>query len=481
VTNPGEVEYLIVAGGGGGGAIYGAGGGAGGVLRGKMQLSTQSYTVTVGAGGAGSDVGINGSDSAFAGLTAIGGGGGGGGGSSRPGKDGGSGGGAGYNNTPGNGISGQGNRGGLHDQTVETDRAGGAGGGGAGSVGGPATLDIAGAGGQGILSQITGTPTFYAGGGAGGLGELSTGPIARGGLGGGGGGVKSDFGDSRNGISGSQNTGGGGGGGGGADASSNIGGNGGSGIVIIRYPRNASTDTAPDRTVTATQPNRYQIVQDGLILHLDAGNPVSYPGTGTVVSNLAPNNNFDLIGGTQFLPQYGGIFDFDGVNDRIETNINPNLDNKDFAYAVWYKNEEVNISSSSNDAIVSNYAASGTTPNAQLHILQASGKIRYFLRNSGGTSSVIESQNRIDDGIWHYIVSTVNGSTMSLYVDGTLQGTNTAVSGTITSGQTLTIGSGHLNRFHPNQIGAAYVYVNKGLSQSEVLQNFNATRYRFGV
>ena len=49
------VEYLIVAGGGGGGGVIGGGGGAGGLLHGytRASLSTGSYTVTVGAGGAG--------------------------------------------------------------------------------------------------------------------------------------------------------------------------------------------------------------------------------------------------------------------------------------------------------------------------------------------------------------------------------------------------------------------------------------------
>ena len=47
-----DYEYLVVAGGGGGGR-KGGGGGAGGYRAGTLTLSAQSYTVTVGAGGAG--------------------------------------------------------------------------------------------------------------------------------------------------------------------------------------------------------------------------------------------------------------------------------------------------------------------------------------------------------------------------------------------------------------------------------------------
>ena len=47
------LEYLVIAGGGGGGYGGGGGGGAGGYLSGAQSLAIGTYTVTVGAGGAG--------------------------------------------------------------------------------------------------------------------------------------------------------------------------------------------------------------------------------------------------------------------------------------------------------------------------------------------------------------------------------------------------------------------------------------------
>ena len=81
VTNPGEVEYLIVAGGGGGGGGWAGdeaspGGGAGEVLQGYQYLSSQNYTITLGQGGAGGSSGQdgeNGSSSQAFGVTANGG------------------------------------------------------------------------------------------------------------------------------------------------------------------------------------------------------------------------------------------------------------------------------------------------------------------------------------------------------------------------------------------------------------------------
>lgn len=239
VTNPGEVEYLVVSGGGGGGSRIGGGGGAGGMLSGSILVPRQSYTVMVGAGGAGSvssvNKGISGSNS-FLGLLKDTDGGGGGGSSSdgkRDGDPGGSSGGSANGATGvGSAVSGQGNQGGV----LLGEPSGGGGGGGKGSSGSPGgAFSSSGAiGGDGGSGQEWNGIT-YAGGGGGGARQDNDAVIKSGGNGGSGGG--GNGGNSRNtvpAVSGSSNTGGGGGGGGynGNDFS---GASGGSGIVIIRY------------------------------------------------------------------------------------------------------------------------------------------------------------------------------------------------------------------------------------------------------
>jgi len=237
-----QVEYLIVS-GGGGGANWGGGGGGGGVLTGTVSVTTNSYPIVVGSGGAGAGVnldysGFKGASSSAFSISPEGGGFGGAtnGGVGGPGGSGGSGGGGGvYNHGGGNSVSGQGNSGGAGNQT--SDRYRGGGGGGAGSQGtAPISLSKCGNGGNGILSTISGSNVYYAGGGGGGG---VTGSYAAfieggtGGLGGGGNGGNSttDGGNQQLGQDGGVNTGGGGGSG----AYGRIGSQGGSGIVILRY------------------------------------------------------------------------------------------------------------------------------------------------------------------------------------------------------------------------------------------------------
>ena len=225
--SPFSLRYLVVAGGGGGGRNNGnyengAGGGAGGLLTatGYSIAYGTNYTVTVGAGGVGTQDGStnNGYNSVFSTFTSIGGGGGSGSTSNNGGTGGSGGGGVAWGATAGaSGTAGQGNAGGAGSSGVQ-EIGGSGGGGGAGSVGSAGSGSTGGNGGAGFASDITGGGLYYAGGGGGGSG----GSYGSGGSGGGGDG---------NGTAGSANRGGGGGG-----QRNGDGGAGGSGIVILRYP-----------------------------------------------------------------------------------------------------------------------------------------------------------------------------------------------------------------------------------------------------
>ena len=243
VTNASSlsVDYLVVAGGGGGGGQLGGGGGAGGLrstvtatggggtLETGLSLSPQSYTVTVGGGGAGgaggNQNGTNGINSSFSTITSLGGGGG--GGNSDPangvGNSGGSGGGNGEGTlTTNTGATNQGYKGGS---AFDSAQYGSGGGGGAGAVGSAGTGSNGGNGGNGVSVAISGSSVAYAGGGG---GSIISGTAGSGGSGGGG---ASAVYNSNNSVAGTANTGGGAGGASGATTAPT----GGSGIVIVRY------------------------------------------------------------------------------------------------------------------------------------------------------------------------------------------------------------------------------------------------------
>ncbi|MEI7419936.1 MAG: InlB B-repeat-containing protein, partial [Actinomycetes bacterium] len=300
------LDYLVVGAGGGGGS---GGGGAGGVLQGTNYEidAANNYVVSVGAGGSGGSGyspidSTNGENSTFGTLTALGGGHGGQG--NLHAGDGGSGGGSQYDCTSfecaGSGTPGQGTDG---APSTHPSYGGGAGGGGAGGAGGNTVLShIGGNGGDGVVSSITGTPTWYGGGGGGGINSnddqycglnspgtsdsdyyCSESPVTTGGgdggLGGGGKGSSWGFtggnqGEFANGTPGEPNTGGGGGG---TDPEDSYAYAGGSGIVVLSYVSSSSF-----RKITLDSNNNsgataVQNVEMGVQVALQ-GNPFSYEG-----------------------------------------------------------------------------------------------------------------------------------------------------------------------------------------------------------
>lgn len=267
------VDYLIVAGGGAGGGW--GGGGAGGMKSGQVAVTAQTYTITVGAGGASqsgavsSTAGNDGADSSALGITSTGGGGGGGG---NNGRNGGSGGGAGAHGCGGtgypfhctswgSGTAGQGNNGnhGYDGGGGSGGYQSGGGGGGKGGTGGSGGTSNGGYGGDGENNNYrTGSDVKYAagGGGAGGYNGASGGGVTGntrtmpngGGAGiGGDGGGNNSWGGVNTATDGDVNTGSGGGG----DPDAH--GAGGSGIVVIRYIDNSTfTSEGGDLTLQST-------------------------------------------------------------------------------------------------------------------------------------------------------------------------------------------------------------------------------------
>jgi len=60
------------------------------------------------------------------------------------------------------------------------------------------------------------------------------------------------------------------------------------------------------------------IVRNGLVLHLDAANRKSYPGTGTTWTDLSGlNNNGTLTNGVSYQSVNQGAFNFDGIDDFV--------------------------------------------------------------------------------------------------------------------------------------------------------------------
>ena len=216
-----------------------------------------------------------------------------------------------------------------------------------------------------------------------------------------------------------------------------------------------------------------KVVTDGLVLYLDAANPLSYANGSTKWKDLSRGrNNGTLVNGVNHT---NGQFSFDGTNQYIEFGQVPSLQfTGDFSATCWFKKD----TSQSFKGLFgnANYRAGG------FHVALFSNNF-YFTINNDTTEqgTGFSSQHVLADNQWYYGVGTFSNGTMTTYVNGEVTNSRSSVTMTesINPFRVGTSPQGGWN-FLDGSIAMAAVY-NRALSASEVLQNYNALKGRFGL
>lgn len=213
------------------------------------------------------------------------------------------------------------------------------------------------------------------------------------------------------------------------------------------------------------------LIQNGLVLCLDAGNRKSYSGSGTVWRDLSGNNNnFSLVNGTSFSNQNQGSFLLDGSNDVISISnpINiPNI-NSSFSADIWFNTY---TTSSTRQILFCGSDGNSFQIEIRSNTLRMGNWGGGILVNSNITPSIFT---------WYHCVVSTNGTINSIYINGNLINSNSggAQSGTVSR---IVMGSYLLNGVSEqfNGLISNVKMYNRALSASEILQNYNATKGRF--
>ena len=216
------------------------------------------------------------------------------------------------------------------------------------------------------------------------------------------------------------------------------------------------------------------IVENGLTLFLDASNIRSYPGSGTTWSDLSGNsNNGTLTNGPTFSAGNMGSIVFDGVDDYVGCGNNSSINLTSYiTLSTWTKKAYGSSSSVAIDKGRDNYGA------WSLFFDETANKVNFHCRISGTNSSVV-SNTSYGNNIWTNITSIFTGTNLLIYINGKLDNTTT-ISGTIgTNAIDFSIGKANDGYNWSGQIANVLMY-NTALSATDVLQNYNATKSRFG-
>lgn len=213
------------------------------------------------------------------------------------------------------------------------------------------------------------------------------------------------------------------------------------------------------------------IVTQGLIMHLDAGDSSSYPGTGSTWYDISGNSNDATLthvsySGTPatYSSSDGGVIEFDGVDDKVSC---LNLSSySNLTIEMWIYDTR-NLSAAIGD--IATYAGRGSGGS---YTFNTSGG---FSTNGNGNvnrniTATVPPQNQ-----WYHFCYVKNGS---LWLDNTEYSNSSGSDGSYVS---LEIGESrtHVNSYLNGKVSNVRVY-NRSLTSTEVSQNYNATKGRFG-
>lgn len=222
---------------------------------------------------------------------------------------------------------------------------------------------------------------------------------------------------------------------------------------------------------------RNSIVTNGLVLQLDAANRKSYPSTGITWTDLSGrNNNGTLLGSSGALPIYsdlnGGCFSFPGANSPYIDCGNSSIiqTNNTISVFTWFTINQ-------NLAVYPIVSKGNTVSSTGWEIVTTSGVFRCKV-NPGAS---ISATGTLSLNTWYYGGFTVSGTTLNIYLNGTLNASGSISTPAANTTDNLWVGARTvLTTRQQGNIALVQMY-NRTLSATEVLQNYNTLKTRFNL
>jgi len=217
------------------------------------------------------------------------------------------------------------------------------------------------------------------------------------------------------------------------------------------------------------------LVQDGLILCLDAASKKSYPRSGNVWYDSSNNkNNFTLLDGPVFDSSNMGSFFFNGNYAYLQSKPILNFGTGDFSVSFWINSfgQYANY-----PAIFS--ASSGWYLNTFKICMVAGDNQRVGFEHNGGSS--FTSTFELVPNTWYHVVIFRRGGVFYMFINGILNNSvsdanlvNLGDGGTVIGGGNWDGGSSYFY----GKLNGFCVY-NRALSVPEILQNYKSLKGRF--
>jgi surface protein len=227
------------------------------------------------------------------------------------------------------------------------------------------------------------------------------------------------------------------------------------------------------------------IITSGLVMHLDAGNTASYPGTGTAWKDLSGNGNHGILkNGVTFNSANYGSLVFDGINDYFVTDNNLSMSDTDkLTIQVILK------TASTKEEMIIEHSVNFNVNNS-VGMVAIGNKMEFTDANPPGYN-IYGSVSTINNNNWHLLSATTDrslGATdqTTIYIDNNapnkvnVRGFNNNNSGNFTNHKLYISSRAGANLFFNGGIAQVLVY-NRALTAAEIQQNYNAIKSRYGL
>jgi hypothetical protein len=217
------------------------------------------------------------------------------------------------------------------------------------------------------------------------------------------------------------------------------------------------------------------IVTDGLVLYLDAANTKSYPGTGTSWLDLSKNNYNGALNGAIFNNSNLGSISFDGINDFVQINTDSrfNFSTNNFTICSWVFFNSVLTT----QIFISKYLVWTTNLDFVFRFNSASSKISFLAGDN--IPIAMSTVDTISPLQWYYVsISRISGVT-SIYLNGVFQTSHTGSVNIPNDRTDIRLGFSHDNDEPFNGKLSSILIYNTGLTSQQILQNYNATKFRY--
>ena len=213
------------------------------------------------------------------------------------------------------------------------------------------------------------------------------------------------------------------------------------------------------------------VVSDGLVVYLDAGLPLSYPGSGSTWTDLAGgDSNATLFNSPTYSSSQGGYLSFNGTN-QYGTLAGTPLNLSAYTKCVWFY-----LNTTFDNNLIS-YSDPGG------HYMFFGGTNTLYTGHTAwaGFPYTNPSVTTFSNSTWYFATVTFNTTDgMSLYVNNSLDHTYTAIKTAPTAGSvniaSYSAGGNLLN----GRISQVLLY-NRALTSQEVIQIYNSTKSRYGL